>query len=181
MRCAYADPPYLSRASASAKCSSHYPEHAESKKWDSPAAHLSLIDELVGEYPEGWALSCSSSTLQLLLPHCPDTTRVLAWVKPWCVWRGQINPAYSWEPVLMFGGRSRKLENPKVRDYLVCNAPIKQGTVGAKPPEFAFWIFQCLGLRPEDELADIFPGSGGIGETWSTFQAQQTLFGGLNA
>ena len=30
---------------------------------------------------------------------------------------------------------------------------------GSKPPAFCRWIFRCLGVRPGDELDDLFPGS----------------------
>jgi hypothetical protein len=36
---------------------------------------------------------------------------------------------------------------------------MKRGLSGAKPERFCFWLFNCMGLRPCDELDDLFPGS----------------------
>ena len=173
---AYADPPYLSRDTAVAKCSDHYAEHPDSAKWNAPEAHHDLIGELLETYPNGWALWASSSTLKSLLSVCPAEVRVLAWVKPWCAWRGQINPAYAWEPVIMMGGRKRAREKPKVLDFLVANAPLKTGTAGAKPEAFAFWMFRALGMRPGDEFIDIFPGSGAMQKAYERYCKQLSLF-----
>lgn len=48
MRVAYADPPYIGQ---SAK---HYRNHPD---YAGEVDHLALIDRLVSEYPDGWALS----------------------------------------------------------------------------------------------------------------------------
>jgi hypothetical protein len=38
-----------------------------------------------------------------------------------------------------------------------------------KPPQFAVWMFSQLGARPGDQLEDLFPGSGAIGEAWRRY------------
>ena len=43
--------------------------------------------------------------------------------------------------------------------------------VGMKPPQFAVWMFSQLGARPGDELVDLYPGSGAIGEAWRRYAA----------
>ena len=40
-----------------------------------------------------------------------------------------------------------------------------------KPPQFAVWMFCQLGARPGDELVDLYPGSGAIGEAWRRYTA----------
>ena len=76
MKFAYADPPYLGCGSLYAK------HHPEAKVWDKPETHRQLIERLVDEYPDGWALSLHSPSLWTLLPMCPEDVRVAAWVKP---------------------------------------------------------------------------------------------------
>jgi len=41
--------------------------------------------------------------------------------------------------------------------------------VGMKPPALAVWLFEQLGVRPGDELADLYPGSGAIGRAWQHY------------
>ena len=41
--------------------------------------------------------------------------------------------------------------------------------IGAKPAEFARWMFDLLGAQSGDELTDLFPGSGGIARAWETY------------
>ena len=42
---------------------------------------------------------------------------------------------------------------------------------GMKPPQFAVWMFCQLGVRPGDELVDLCPGAGAIGEAWRRYAA----------
>jgi hypothetical protein len=168
MRIAYADPPYVG-------CARLYPEHPESEVYNSVSGHRDLIDRLVEEFPDGWGLSCSSTSLRDLLPYCPERARVLAWVKPFCTWRGSVNPAYTWEPLIIVGGRSRSHENPKVRDYLSASAPLLKGLPGAKPREFCMWFFACMGCVSGDELVDLFPGTGIVSDSWYSYTRQLSL------
>ena len=48
---------------------------------------------------------------------------------------------------------------------------------GAKPDEFCYWIFELLNMKPGDELADLFPGTGRVTRAWETWQqADMSLF-----
>jgi len=152
MRFGYADPPHPGQAR----------KHYRTEEVD----HEALIGRLVVEFPDGWALSTSSPTLRLLLPLCPDDVRVGAWVKPFCIFKPNVNPAYAWEPVLYRGGRKRTREQPTVRDWVSANITLKKGLVGAKPLEFCCWLFDLLGMLPEDEFVDLFPGTGVIARAW---------------
>ena len=40
---------------------------------------------------------------------------------------------------------------------------------GAKPADFARWMFDLLGAQTGDELTDLFPGTGGIARAWEAF------------
>ena len=46
---------------------------------------------------------------------------------------------------------------------------------GQKPVAFCHWIFDLLGLTADDELVDIFPGSGAVGRAWDSWRAQTRL------
>lgn len=172
MKIAYADPPYLGQGRK------HYGRHhAEASVWDSIEAHQELINMLASDFPDGWALSCSTPSLRYLLPLCPEDVRVGAWVKPFHVFKKGVRPAYAWEPVIYRGGRNAghppPLKGGKAttpRDWVSANILLRKGLVGAKPPEFCAWLFDLLNLRPTDDFHDLFPGSGLVTEAWLAFK-----------
>jgi len=167
VKVAYADPPYPG-------CAHLYPEGVE-------VNHRVLIGTLCHEFPDGWALSTSSPALRLVLPLCPADVRVGAWVKPFAVFKPNVNPAYAWEPVIWRGGRTRRERSEDtVRDWCAESITLRKGLVGAKPPGFCLWLFDLLGLRRGDDLTDIFPGTGIVSTTWASLTAdpeQTPLFG----
>lgn len=158
---AIADPPYIG-------CAGFYEENTE-------VDHQDLIGRLVADYPDGWALCLHSPSLKQILNMCPDDVRVMAWVKPFAVFKPNVNPAYSWEPVIVRGGRKRTRQQDTVRDWVSANITLRRGMVGAKPDEFSYWLFEVLNLRPGDTLVDIFPGSGAITRAWEKWQGQSRL------
>jgi hypothetical protein len=156
MRFAYADPPYVGQARK------HYGREE--------VPHGCLISHLVNAYPDGWALSCSSPSLTLLLPMCPDDVRVMAWVKPFCSFRPGVGVAYAWEPVIVRGGRRRTREQETVRDWVSVNITLRRGLTGVKPDEFCFWLFAVLNMVPGDEFVDLFLGSGAVSRAWERWR-----------
>lgn len=178
MRFAYADPPYPRQARR------HYGHHPD---YAGEVDHAALVAQLEDEFPDGWALSTSATALREILEVCPkskvykgrlrDGIRVLAWCKP----MSQILPLsvqYCWEPVILRRGRQRKDRGQIVKDFLVASPMAWHAKrarwpsiVGAKPPEFCHWLFDCLGALPGDELVDVFPGSGAVGRTWREWSA----------
>ena len=156
MKFAYADPPYVGQAKR------HYGE--------GEVDHEELIAKLVREFPDGWALSCSSPSLQYLLTLCPDDVRVMAWVKPFCSFKPNVNPAYAWEPVIVRGGRKYTREDETVRDWVSANITLQRGVHGAKPQAFCIWIFKILNIQPTDEFHDLYPGSGAVTHAWDRYQ-----------
>jgi hypothetical protein len=162
MRVAYADPPYIGQ---SAK---HYRNHPD---YAGEVDHRELIDRMIDEYPDGWALSLSSPTLRIILPMCPDDVRVMAWVKPFAIFKPNVNPGYCWEPVIVRGGRAKRdRSEPTVRDWVSANVTLRRGVSGAKPREFCWWLFSVLGLQRGDTLDDLFPGSGAVAAAWAEWQ-----------
>lgn len=103
MRFAYADPPYPDKAS-------YYVEKQE-------VDHASLVDRLVAEYPDGWALSTSSAALRDVLLLCPADVRVCAWFKGPRRTKSR-RALVSWEPLIVAGGRPltrRRRSGPRRR------------------------------------------------------------------
>jgi hypothetical protein len=161
MRFAYADPPYLGC------CALYSHEHdVDGRCWDEAATHAHLIQRLQTDFPDGWALSASSSSLATLLPMCPTVVRVSPWVKPFASFKPNVNPAYAWEPVIWRGGRKRTREEPTVRDWYTGNITLRRGLTGAKPDGFCFWIFDLLNMQSGDELIDLYPGTGAVTTAW---------------
>ena len=154
-RFAYADPPYIGQARR------HYAHDSRCAEVD----HAALIAQL--EAYDGWALSLSSSSLQQILALCPADVRVAAWVKPFAAFKVGVNPAYAWEPVIYRPSpRKRSRDEPTVRDWLAASITMRKGLHGAKPEAFCFWLFDLLGMRPDDTLDDLYPGTGVVGRTW---------------
>jgi hypothetical protein len=98
---------------------------------------------------------------------CPDDVRVSAWVKPFHVFKKGVRPAYAWEPVLFRGGRNQGHPPPPKggkattpRDWHSANITLRKGLTGTKPESVCRWILDLLGFQPNDELDDLFPGTG---------------------
>jgi len=103
MKFAYADPPYIGQAK----------RHYDCEEVD----HVKLINRLYDEFPDGWALSCSTPSLRTILNICKDThdrrdkwqvvdVRIAAWVKSFGAFKRGVRPAYMWEPIVFRGGRN---------------------------------------------------------------------------
>jgi len=163
MRAAYADPPYIGQARKHYK---HDPRCAE-------VDHAELIKHL--ETYDAWALSLSTPSLREILPLCPPEVRVMAWVKPFCAFKVNVNPAYAWEPVIVRIGRKRTREQMTVRDWVSVPITLNKGLVGAKPEAFCFWLFEVLNLQPDDQFDDLFPGTGIVSQCWSQWRSQGRL------
>lgn len=156
MRFAYADPPYIGQAKRHYDCAE--------------VDHIQLVKRLF-DY-DGWALSCSSPTLRQVLNTCPPDVRIGAWVKPFASFKPGVNPAYAWEPVVFRGGRKLGRGVPTVVDWVSCNITLERGTHGAKPEAFCFWLFEMLGMEPEDDFDDLFYGSGAVTRAWERWRQQ---------
>lgn len=165
MRFAYADPPYIGQAR---KHYAHDPACAE-------VDHLELVTRLCYDYPDGWALSLSSPSLAVILPLCPPDVRVMAWVKPFAAFKANVGVAYTWEPVIVRGGRRRTREQETVRDYVSVGITLQKGLCGAKPEAFCYWLLQVLNIKPEDTLDDLFPGTGVLGSCLRHYQREAQM------
>lgn len=163
MRFAYADPPYPGHTKR--KLYAADPQCAE-------VDHAALVARLVSEYPDGWALSTGSNNLHAVLPLCPPDVRVMAWVKPFCSFKPNVNPAYAWEPVIVRGGRKRARFETTVRDWVSANILLLKGCAGAKPDPFVEWILSVLNVQTGDDFDDLFPGTGRVKAYWLATQSK---------
>jgi len=169
LRLAYADPPYLGC------CARYNHHHPDGRCWDEPETHEALISRLVGQYPDGWALSASSTSLRTILPMCPRDVRIAAWVKPFAAFKRNVRNAYTWEPVIIRGGRTSSHDGaPVTRDHLAESITMRRGLTGAKPERFCQWVLAMLGFVPGDTVGDLFPGTGVMGRAVATAQSVLT-------
>lgn len=158
MRFAYADPPYYG-------CSARY-DHPNASDWDEEKTHRDLITRLMDEFKDGWAASLSVPSISIYISSAPSA-RLCAWVKPFASFKPNVPVAYTWEPVLLYGGRRRTREEPTCRDHLSEGITIKRGLCGAKPLRFNQWIMGLLNWKDGDEIVDLFPGTGSMEEAIS--------------
>lgn len=153
MKFAYADPPYLG-------CSKrYYSDHPDHAVYDTVEGHKNLIDRLYRDYPDGWALSMTSGNLKKLAQFLPEEARIASWQKPFAVFKPNVNPAYTWEPVVFVTTRKRTRKENTVKDHLACSITLKKGLTGAKPKQFCEWILQLLGFQDGDMIDELFPGT----------------------
>jgi hypothetical protein len=156
MRLAYADPPYYG-------CGHLYTdtEAAALREFDTLEAWEALAGRLAQF--DGWAVSMTSGNLHHLLPFFPGA-RVAAWVKPFAAFKRNVRIAYTWEPVLFSPGRDRSADGAPVgRDHLAESITMRKGLTGAKPEMFCSWVLDLMGWTADDEVHDLFPGTGVMG------------------
>lgn len=167
MKFGYADPPY--------------PNLSAKYYRGSEVNHENLVSRLRDEYPNGWALSTSPAGLEMVLGVCnvligPNLVRVCPWVRG--ARRGvSMRPRASWEPLIVFGGRPRRVGPAEVSDDSLVLHPSRHLTlprrvIGMKPPGFSAWMFRQLGAARGDTLDDLYPGSGAVGRAWKLFQKE---------
>lgn len=160
LRIAYADPPYPG-------CAHLYPEKTE-------VDHGDLIYSL-REY-DGWCLHTSSVALRDVLGLCPADVRVMAWVKPFAAFKRNVPVAYAWEPVIVKACRKPVVSGREVmRDWVSEPITLKRGLTGAKPDRVCRWLFEVMGMEPQDELVDLYPGTGAVTDAWDAWRAQTRM------
>lgn len=163
MRFCYADPPYPGCAK---RHYSHDPSGIEAQEVD----HQELIERLM-QY-DAWALSTSTPALREILMMCPADVRIGSWVKPFCSFKPNVRVAFAWEPVIFYNPRKKQSKRDfTIRDWMPVCITMRRGTHGAKPDQFCFWLFEMMGLTPDDKFFDLFPGSGAVTIAWQRWKA----------
>lgn len=168
----YADPPYPGQ---SAK---HYADHAD---YAGEVDHAALVASLWADF-DGWILHTSTPALADVLGMVEagrpagGEYRILSWVKPFAAFKRNVSLAYAWEPVIVSSARKPVVAGRVVmRDWFAESITLRRGLVGAKPAAVCRWLFEAVGADPGDDLVDLFPGSGAVGEAWAAWRDQLTL------
>jgi hypothetical protein len=167
-RFAYADPPYIGQAKK------HYGRHVD---YAGEVDHSQLITRL--ETYDGWALSLAVKSLPLILRMCPIDVVVLAWFKPIAPPLGD-HRRYNWEPVILkplrrYGPGYAPIACIASPPQFTFRVKPEEHVIGEKPEAFAHWVFASAGLTREDNLYDIYPGSGAIGKAWESYVPGPTV------
>ena len=50
----------------------------------------------------------------------------------------------------------------QIKDFIAENITLQKGLSGAKPKLFCYWVFEMLGMEPDDIFKDMYPGTGGV-------------------
>lgn len=167
MRLCIADPPYLGRADrwyglgrGSGGGRHRADSHPDAARWDDPATHVQLMTDLARDF-DGWAVAAAPDSLPVYLAAVPDV-RVMVWH------RRNAPPSGSriracWEPVLVHVPDSRRGRGWQAISDVLDEPGTRGGFAGAKPPRWTRWVLDALGYDPqEDELVDMFKGSGAV-------------------
>lgn len=172
MRIGYADPPYLG-------CGKLYvAHHPDALDWDDPSEHEELVKTLEANF-DGWVLHLSATPESIALyGRLVERTgaRWMSWVKGFAAFKKNVSVAYAWEPVLVKAARKPVVSKRLVmRDWIQERITLRKGLTGAKPEAVCHWAFEMVGACPDDELVDLFPGTGAVTKAWKTWQGKFTL------
>ena len=173
MRIGYADPPYP----GCAHLYKHHPDYA------GEVDHRQLVERLQSEF-DAWVLHTHVAGLRMMEREhiLPDSgVRICQWFKPFAAFKPNVKIAYAYEPVIIKPARTPIVPSKEVsRDWIEQpdevvrqNITMKKGLTGVKPERVCHWIFQVMGLRPGDDLVDMFPGSGAVQRAWESWKANQ--------
>ena len=161
MKIAYADPPYPGQSYK------HYKDHRD---YRGEVDHPALIQDLRENY-DGFILHTSVPALGDMIQLLPEA-RIGAWVKPFAAFKRNVPVAYAWEPVPVVAARKPVVHRSTkpLRDYLAESITLKKGLTGVKPEKVVWWCLEMVGAEPDDELHDLFPGSGAVTQAWDTWK-----------
>ena len=164
---AYADPPYPG-------CAHLYKGHSD---YAGEVNHGDLVQRLIADF-DGYCLHTASTKLASVLTLFPpeEPIRLMAWVKPFAAFKRNVSVAYAWEPVIVKACRKPVVSGRLVmRDWISEPITLKRGLTGAKPEAVCHWLFEVMGMAPEDELVDLFPGTGAVTAAWARWRSQLSL------
>lgn len=167
MRIGYADPPYIG-------CAHLYKDHPD---YGGEVDHAELVARLEANF-DGWILHAAATpkSLAILAPLAEQAgARWCSWVKGFAAFKRNVPVAYAWEPVIIKAARKPVVSGriKPLRDWVEC--PIRKGLTGAKPETVCHWAFEVVGAHPDDELVDLFPGTGTVTKHWALWRQLFTL------
>jgi len=165
---AYADPPYIG-------CAHRYTAEAD---FAGEVDHVALVNRLQDEF-DGWVLHASATprSMAVLAPLVEHVgARWMAWVKGFAAFKRNVSVAHAWEPVIVKAARKPVVSKRLVmRDWIQESITLKRGLTGAKPEAVCHWAFEMVGARPDDDLSDLYPGTGAVTRAWETWQGKFNL------
>lgn len=122
---------------------------------------------------DGWILHAAATpeSVAVLAPLVAETgARWMAWVKGFAAFKRNVSVAYAWEPVIVKPARKPVVSKRLVlRDWVQESIALRRGLTGAKPEAVCHWAFEVVGARPDDELVDLYPGTGAVTRAWATW------------
>ena len=175
MRIAYADPPYPGCAEKRIGTIGAY--GGETDPYDGEVGEVdhALLLESLATY-DGWILHTHVPGLTTILPLLPAEARICAWVKPFAAFKRNVPVAYAWEPVIVKAARKPEVTGRlTLRDWIAEPITLKRGLAGAKPEAVCRWAFEIAGAQADDELDDLFPGTGAVARAWDAWRSQLTF------
>lgn len=168
MKIAYADPPYIG-------CAHLYRDHPD---YAGEVDHVELVDRLESEF-DGYILHAGAhnGSESILAPLMAQVgARKCVWVKQFAAFKKNVPVAYAWEPVYIKACRKPVVSKRLVmRDWVMCPITMRKGLTGAKPEAVVHWALEIAAARPDDELHDLFPGTGAVTEAWRTWRQKFAL------
>ena len=118
----------------------------------------------------------AKSILGRLVNQETTGARWCAWVKSFAAFKRNVSVAYAWEPVIIKAARKPVVSKRQVnRDWIQEPITLRRGLTGAKPEKVCHWAFELVGARPEDELVDLYPGTGAVQRAWQSWQMKFAL------
>ncbi|MFA7282422.1 MAG: hypothetical protein WC100_20235 [Sterolibacterium sp.] len=169
MRIAYADPPYIG-------CAHLY---RDQDSYAGEVDHAELIGRLQSEY-DGWVLHAAATpkSMAVLAPlvESIEGARWMSWVKGFAAFKKNVSVAYAWEPIIVKAARKPVVSKRLVmRDWIQESITLRKGLTGAKPEAVCHWAFEMVGAHPDDDLHDLYPGTGAVTKAWGTWRGKFTL------
>lgn len=181
LRFCIADPPYLGRAVrwyGEGGCGDGYgfgqaDNHPAAADWDDPKRHQQLVHDLDRDF-DGWAIAMSvhslSTYLEVVDTDSRNGIRVAVWHKPNALTSG-ARVSNRWEPVLLRIPSARRGRGvAKSCDDVFRSSSARNGFRGAKPDGWTEWVLGMLGVQPDDEVIDMFHGSGAVSDALAAIQ-----------
>jgi hypothetical protein len=96
---------------------------------------------------------------------------VMAWTKPFAAFKPNVPVAYAWEPVIVKAARKPVVSHRiTMRDWIDEPITMERGLTGVKPERVCQWAFEVVGAEPQDELFDLFPGTGAVSRAWESWK-----------
>lgn len=168
MKIAYADPPYIG-------CAHLYKDHQD---FAGEVDHAQLVERLESEF-DGYVLHAGAhnASEELLAPMMARIgARKCIWVKQFAAFKKNVPVAYAWEPVYIRCARKPVVSKRLVmRDWIMCPITMRKGLTGAKPEAVVHWALEIAAARPDDDLLDLYPGTGAVTEAWRTWRGKFNL------